>query len=270
MATTFTAVGKASRARDRSLSASRKGRKSGAGGAGLLLSLVLLASASEARPVEVTYELALRSPHVWRGITLRDFPVLNASATARHENGLALQLWVGLDASDDDGRGGEVQEIDVDLSHTWETASTSFTLGYVALVFPGGIDPTGELYARARFKGLLAPAVEVFYNVDLLRDVFAQVSFGHTWRLGRDWVPSVRATMAYAGGEYAAFFGGSQAGLHHWGLQVDFDRARRKTPTPRPYGIKFRLGYSESLNENVLPDQPARLWSGLYLSLSHP
>lgn len=216
--------------------------------------------------VPVDYELAVRSPHVWRGITLRKFPVLNVSATAQWPRGFAAQLWVGLDLSDGNGREGEVQEIDLDVSYTRETDGGAFTLGFVELFFPGGgIGNTGELYVKLQSKGLLAPRLEIFYNVDLLEDVFALFSLSHRWQLAEHWAPSLTTHLAYAGEEYAAFFGGSRAGLHHWGLHLDVDFLR-----PRRSGLKLRLGYSKSFDGQVLPDQPADFWGGVYLSIQQP
>ena len=227
--------------------------------------LLVLAWPEDACAMEVDYELAVRSPHVWRGITLREFPVLNASATARHPKGFAAQLWVGLDLSDDNQLEGEVQEIDLDVSYTWDTDQASFTLGFIELWFPGGsIDRTVELYAKWQHKGLLAPRLEINYNADLLHDLFALFSLSHRWPLSQLWHPSATATLAYAGEEYARFFGGSQAGLHHWGLNFDLDYR------PQRSGIKFRLGYSKSLNHDVLPDQPVDFWGGVYLTIRQP
>lgn len=231
----------------------------------LSVCFVGLAAPVTASPrLDVTYELALRSPHVWRGITLRQFSVFNASATARHDSGLALQLWVGIDLGDGNGRQGEVQEIDIDLSRTWQSPRQTFTLGYVELIFPGGIDNTGELYAKWRGRGALVPSLEVFYNVDLLRDVFVQLSLRRRWELAEGKALSATFTAAYAGIEYAKFFGGSEAGPHHWGVNLDFDLG------PRRSGLTFRLAYSESLDEAVLPEQPSRLWGGIYWNLPRP
>ena len=227
--------------------------------------LLVLVWPREARAVAIEYQLAVRSPHVWRGITLREFPVLSASATARYTNGFTAQLWVGIDLSDDNASKGEVQEIDLDVSYTWDTDRASFTLGFVELLFPSGsIDSTIELYGKWQSKGLLAPRLEVYYNADLLQDVFALFSLSHRWQLSQHWTPSATSTLAYAGEEYARFFGGSQAGLHHWGLQLDLDFR------PRRSGIKLRLAYSKSLNDKVLPDQPVDLWGGVYLSILQP
>lgn len=231
-------------------------------GPSLLLVATLLSLPQAGRAVQITYELAVRSPHVWRGITLREFPVLNASATVVTHNGFAAQLWLGIDLEDDNGRQGEIQEIDLDLSYTWDTEHQSITLGFVELFFPGGIDETGELYAKWQSKRPLRPRFEIFYNVDLLQDTFALFSLSHPWRPSEPWAPTLTASVAYAGADYARFFGGSRAGLHHWSLQLDFDLAVRH------YDAKFRLAYSQSLDDQVLPDQPARLWGGLYLSLS--
>jgi len=206
------------------------------------------------------YEFAVRSPHVWRGITLRDFAVANASVTIRFPNGFAAQLWLGLDLGDGDGRRGEVQEIDIDLSKTWDLESAQLTAGIVELIFPGGIDPTGEVYFKWQAKRLLRPGINVYYNYDLLRDVFAEFTLSHRWRESDIWSPSVSGQVAYSGADYARFFDGSKAGLHHWGLQLDLDHQM-----PRK-NIKFRLGYSRSIDEEVLPDQPSRFWGGIYWS----
>ncbi len=223
-----------------------------------LLSLFLGTGASSS--ADHLYELAVRAPHVWRGITLRDFAVANSSVTFQFLNGFAVQLWFGLDLGDGDGRRGEVQEIDIDLSRTWDLESARLTAGIVALIFPGGIDPTGEIYFKWQSKRFLSPQVNIFYNFDLLHDVFAEFTLGHRWREASTWSPAVSGQVAYSGADYARFFGGSKAGLHHWGLQLDLDYQM-----PRK-NLKLRIGYSRSIDEEVLPDQPSRFWGGIYWS----
>ena len=214
--------------------------------------------------VRVTGEVAVRYPHVWRGITLRDFPVLATSATLHFAGGTVLQLWAGLDLGDGDGRQGEVQEIDVDLSHSWTFGTTSMTLGYVGLIFPDGIETTGEAYLKWRSQGRFQPAIQAYYNVDLLEDLFVDASFGESWSRSPHWKVVARANLAWAGAEYAKFFGGSRAGLHHAGLLLSFQRLTRKSE------LEVRVGFSESLDSRVLPDQSDRLWIGVYLRAHHP
>lgn len=226
----------------------------------LVVLLSLFLGTGAASSADHVYEFAVRSPHVWRGITLRDFAVANASVTIQFSKGFAVQLWFGLDLGDGDGRRGEVQEIDIDLSKTWNLESTRLTAGIVELIFPGGIDPTGEVYFKWQSKRFLKPQINLYYNYDLLHDVFAQFTLGHRWRESDIWSPAVSGQVAYSGADYARFFDGSKAGLHHWGLQLDLDYQM-----PRK-NIKLRLGYSRSIDEEVLPDQPSRFWGGIYWS----
>lgn len=227
-----------------------------------LLVVVVALSASRVIAQETSYEIAVRYPHVWRGISLRDFPILSLSATSRHHSGFTFQTWVGIDLADDNGRQGDIQEVDLDLSYQWQGEDAALAVGYVELIFPQGIDNTGELYAKVFSKRHGRPRLEVYYNVDLLRDVFALFSFGEAWLMTNSWTASLRATVAYSGKEYAAFFGGSHSGLHHWGLSGDLDYQFAS------YGLKLRLGYSDRFDERVLPTQKNRVWGGVFWTLS--
>ena len=229
----------------------------------ICLFLNLLASTVEA---SFQYELGLRSRHAWRGITLRSFPVLSASATYEHR-GIAGQLWVGMDLADDQGRGGEIQEVDLDVSYTHTLSRGSFSLGYVALIFPDGLETTGEFYVKLSTDLPLQPGVEIYYNPDLLKDFFAILSVRQGRPIGESFRISAFANVAYAGTDYARFFGGSEEGFHHWGVGLDFDFLSRPGPNGQ---IRMRIGYSDSLNRLVLPEQPDRFWAGLYFTLSHP
>lgn len=217
---------------------------------------------SRAETAQLTYELGLRPNHVWRGISLRDFPILYTSVTAQHPSGLAAQVWIGIDLGDGDGRQGEIQEIDLDLSHTWASGHSSITLGYVALLFPEGIETTGEIYARWRSGRRWQAGLDLYYNPDLLRDLYASASLRRSWSLPEAWSLATVATVAHAGVEYARFFDGSEGGWHHWSLHLDLTRLLGRQ------SLTARLGYSRNLDHRVLPDQPIRWWGGVSWAFS--
>ncbi len=228
----------------------------------LALCAVELLAGAAAQAATVDYEVAYRYPHVWRGITLREFPVFTASTEVSHENGLGVGFWIGVDLEDDNGRLGEIQEIDIDLFYDRRFAALELRVGYVELIFPGGIDSTGEAYLKLRSQRVWSPALELYYNVDLLRDLFARVSLERSWTPSRRWAATVGGSLAWAGVEYSKFFGGTDSGLHHWGAHFDLEATRRSS------GVRLRLAYSDTLNEAVLPEQPQRLWGGLYYRLT--
>ena len=229
----------------------------------LLLILAILALSGPLTATEVSYEMSYRSQHVWRGISLRQFPVFSTSATISHDSGFGANLWLGLDLSDDNSQGGEVQEIDLDFFYGWNSPRWSGQAGYVELIFPGGsVDRTGEAYLKLEARAPLSPRLEVYYNTDLLRDAFALLSLGPRAQLSERWSGSLTGTIGWAGKRYAEFFGATAAGLHHWSAHLDLSRATG------PWAVKFRLAYSDNIDPKVLTDQPIHFWSGVYLSFS--
>ncbi len=219
-------------------------------------------SASTAAAAEFTYAFAYRYPHVWRGITLREFPVFNVSATMDHPSGFGLSFWAGLDLSNERHQAGEVQEIDLDFYYRWDLGQISFKAGYVELIFPGGIDSTGEAYLHLRSKTLLSPSLEINYNVDLLRDYFVLLHLQDSRQLNRKISASLKTTIAYAGEQFARFFDATDPGWHHWGATGDLDFALAKG------ALKLRMAYSDSLDQQVLREQPVKLWGGIYFSIT--
>ncbi|MCH9646584.1 MAG: hypothetical protein K0U98_00010 [Deltaproteobacteria bacterium] len=226
----------------------------------ILATFLQLFVTKESCAVESTHQIAYRYPHVWRGITLRDFPVLNISSTFSFDRGLSLQVWAGLDLSDGDGRAGEVQEIDIDLYYQRQRGRWDVRFGYIGLIFPGGIDPTGEAYAQIGANVPGSPRLEVYYNVDLLQDLFALFHVQENWRLSEKWQASWVGTLGISGREYARFFGATESGFHHWSTHLDLRYALRN------HFITFRLAYTENLDNKVLRDQPVSLWGGIYFS----
>ncbi|MEM7048295.1 MAG: hypothetical protein AAF604_01490 [Acidobacteriota bacterium] len=224
------------------------------------LFLLLAALSLPVAASEVSYEVGLRPRHVWRGITLRQFPVLSAAATVNYRNGIGGQVWIGVDLADDNGRSGEIQEIDLDLFYDRRVGLFDLRFGYVELIFPGGIDNTGELYFKARAGNAWSAGVEAYYNVDLLEDLFVLVDLRREFRRGDLWGASVATGLGWSGEEYARFFDGREAGFHHWSLTLDLDHRRDRT------SWKLRLAYTDNLQSEVLPEQPIHLWGGLYLT----
>ena len=229
---------------------------------GVVLAVVLF-SGAPGQAVDWVPEIAVRYPHVWRGITLREFPILAVSTTASMNNGLGFNAWVGLDLANDNERLGEVQEIDLEVHYRRSVGPVGFTLGYIQLIFPEGIDPTGEAYLHIQGPGPLAPRLEIHHNVDLLKDTFVLFHVQRRWdvsaRSHLRWV----GTVAYSGEEFSRFFDGSRAGWHHWGTTVDFSVGDDGRSTV------LRLSYSDTLDAEVLPRQANRLWAGVYFRWSY-
>jgi len=228
-----------------------------------IVSLLWLSLAgSQLSAAEVSYDLASRYPHVWRGITLREFPVFSAAATITHGSGFGSSFWLGMDLSDERGQGGEIQEINIDLFYRRKLGPVDLKTGYLELIFPGGISNTGEAYLHMTSETLLSPSLEINYNVDLLRDYFLLFHLGESWATSSRSQLSMRGTVAYAGEEFAKFFGASRAGWHHWAATCDLD-----LPLGRG-SLKLRMAYTETLNQAVLADQPVNLWGGIYFSFT--
>ena len=213
-----------------------------------------------AAAASLEHQMSFRYPHVWRGITLREFPVASVATTASFGKGFHLNLWAGMDLGDGDGRAGEVQEIDIDLYYQRTVGEVSLRAGYIALIFPDGIETTGEAYLQVGVERSLSALLEIYYNVDLLSDYFILLNLGKGLSLTPAVDLTLTGTLGYSGLEYARFFGGRESGFHHGQISLDTSWKLRDLT------LTLRLAHTENLREEVLENQPVSTWGGFYLT----
>jgi len=215
--------------------------------------------------VEVGYGLDLVSAYVWRGITFTEGLVHQPSITVAHSNGFSLNVWGTMDLDDYNGIEGEFFEVDITLSYAFPTnGKVSFEVGMIDYLFPNfkGAE-TKEVYASVGWDLRIAPTVAVYYDFDEFEDFYATFSIASSIALGRDNLSfDWELLAAYAGDDFAIANGGGTGGGLFNGLAT-----AALTYAPDEGGtVSGFVAYTDSLDTDVLVEQPVDLFAGVSFS----
>lgn len=227
------------------------------------LTLVAIAVAAPPVAAEVTYELGLASAYVWRGITFTDGAVFQPSVTADHESGFSFNAWGNLDSDDVNGLSGDFQEVDLTLSYGFGGDAVSAEVGYIEYLFPNGVGPgTRELYLSVGFDTVLSPSLSVYYDLDEIDDFYATAGVEWSRQLDGGWSTALGLLAGFAGEGFAAVAGGVEGGAFNGEARftLTWERAR--------WSAGGFVAYTDSLDRDVLPDQPVDLHGGVFLGLT--
>ncbi len=124
--------------------------------------------------------------YVWRGINYTDGMVFQPSFIASN-NGLNFSLWGNIDASNVNGRSGDLSEVDYSLEYGWTSGKLDFSTGFIYYDYPGSTDPsTGEIYASISFKTLLSPCLKVY------RDCIKADGFSGSFELSHSFEKAIK------------------------------------------------------------------------------
>lgn len=237
-------------------------RSAGAAGAwAVLATAVTLAAPAAAPAAEVTYELGFASAYVWRGITLTDGPVLQPAVRIAHGSGVALELWGNVDLDDDNDLAGEIGEARITVDYGHRFGAFELGGGLTEYLFPNTPYPgTREAYLRAAYHTAVTPKLELYYDFDEIQGLYARLSLAWERPLGASWRSTLEASAAWAESGFAV---SGEGGPHDAGLELHLERRFRKLD------LRLDAGWTDSLDENVLPDQPTSFWGGATIALRH-
>ena len=225
---------------------------------------ILTFTPSASAEIETSYSLDLISAYVWRGITFTDGLVLQPSVTVAHDNGFSLNVWGNLDLDDYNGIEGDFQEVDITLSYAFPTeGKVSFEVGLIDYLFPNFVGAeTKEVYASVGWDLALAPTVSIYYDFDQVEDFYGTFSISGGTSIGTDLSFDWELLAGFAGDDFAiANGGGTEGGLFN-GLAT---AAVTYAPEDR-WNISGFVAYTDSLDNNVLVEQPVDVFVGLLFS----
>lgn len=223
-------------------------RARAAGAWAVLAAAVALAAPAAAPAAEVAYELGFASAYVWRGIALTDGPVFQPAVRIAHGSGVALELWGNVDLDDDNDLAGEIGEVRITVDFGRRLGAFELGGGLTEYLFPNTPYPgTREVYLRAALHAVVTPKLELFYDFDEIEGLYARLSFAWERPLGPDWRSTLEASAAHA---ESGFSLSGEGGPHDAGLELRLERTFRKLD------LRLDAGWTDSLDENVLPDQP--------------
>ena len=213
------------------------------------------ASAAESR-----FDLGFYSAYVWRGITLTDDPVFQPSAKLSFDSGFSFKVWGNVDLGDDNDTLGEISQIDLTFEYAWNLDAFTIALGLIEYSFPNTPFPgTREVYLRLGYSGLVSPRLQVYYDVDEIEGGYANLAIVVAPGLSKFWRFAFEISAGAADENFAI---GGQAGLHDGNVKLGFDYVGDTV------SVGIVGAYTESLDDEVLLEQPVQFWGGVYLGFT--
>jgi hypothetical protein len=230
--------------------------------AGLLAAAAALAGPASAE-VNATYTNDFVSAYVWRGITVTDGVVWQPQVTVAHGSGFALNVWGNWDWTDDNDLEHEFIEVDITPSFTFDTGSDlAASVGLIEYIFPNSgafDDATTEAWFSLGWNGTITPTLAVYYDFDAVDDLYANLSVTYAHGVATDTTFKFALAAGYAGDDFAGFYaGGIDSGF--------FDGRATLTLAYAPegkWGIGGYVAYSDTLDDDVLPEQVVDLFGGI-------
>jgi uncharacterized protein (TIGR02001 family) len=224
------------------------------------LIVLLFAAPSDATAVELRYEAGLYSHYVWRGITLTDGAVFQPSVGIDHESGVSVELWGNVDLSEENDTEVEINEARLDVGWGRSFGKLELAAGVVEYLFPNTPYPgTREVYMNLGYRAFVSPRLELYYDVDEIDGGYGRLALAWERELAGAWNLALEGAVGYASAEFAI---GAEKGLHDAGLEIRVARAFD------PIELSFSGGWTDTLDDRVLPEQPTNFWAGVAIGAS--
>lgn len=222
---------------------------------------------TQATAAEVTAALDTNTAYVWRGLTFNDGFVLQPSLDVA-VNGFNFNVWGNFDLDDYDGAvdSGEFSEIDLTASYTRRIGPVDASIGVIEYLFPAGADSTSEIFLGLSMDVGAGFSVgsTLYYDFDQVDDFYIAANVGYSYSINEPTTLGVSGTISYAGEDFANFYaGGTDGGFFNYTLSTSLDYA-----VTEALGIGVSINYSDSMDEDVLPDDAVdtKVYGGVRLS----
>lgn len=217
---------------------------------GLLVSAIVFAGAMPAAAADATAGADIASAYVWRGITFNDGMVAQPYVDVAAGD-FAINVWGNYDIADYNGRleENEFSEIDLTLSYALPVETVDITIGHIEYLFPNGGQGTSEVFVSAYVSPLknFSLGMDAYYDYGEVDDYYLAATLAYTLSLDSSLELGARATAGLAGNDFSP---GSDSGLHEYTLAVN-----ASYPVARNLDLTAVFAYTDSLDEDVLPDQ---------------
>jgi len=196
--------------------------------------------------------------YVWRGMTFNEGLVIQPALNASSEGGFGVNVWANMDIDDYDGamKAGEISEVDITLSYSFEAVSFELTAGIIEYPYShqstedmGALPGTREVYvsvSRDIGSGVSAGS-GLYYDFDKVEDYYAMLSMGYSVSLNEVIAVALSGSVGHIGKDMSL---GGRAGLN------DYTVATKVTfVVSKDFSITGTVGYTDTLYDEVLPDQ---------------
>lgn len=243
----------------------------------------LQARAAEEAATKVTARADIISAYVWRGITVNEGWVVQPSLDIATPSGVGLNVWGNVNLDDYDGRfqENEFGELDPTITYAFSVGPVSLTVGVLEYLYPhqvttsgssnavhtGATPGTRELMAKAETQVMetLSVSASFYYDADEYDDFYANIGLKYAPVIIKDKLSAeMGALVGYAGKDWAVGNSlGTKGGFHEWNVY-----AAATVKLTAQLDASANLGYTDTLDKDVLPEQDTNLYGGVSLSTS--
>ena len=221
----------------------------------LVATLALLGpGVASAHAADASFSLDFGNAYIWRGIVLNDDGVaqfsLDASGLDAWGVPIGFNVWGNYDIGtfDDAIEGTEISELDLTV---YLTLPYGFETGYIEYQFPTTIGDTRELYVSWSKEMLLTPTIAVYYDFGAVNSAYTSFDLTYSAALGQKVSLDLGGLVGLAGKGWAETVGGTKGGFFNYNLSAALGFQANDT-----FGLQGTVGYSGSLDTDVLPKQP--------------
>lgn len=215
-------------------------------------------AAGTAVGAEATAGADVASAYVWRGITFNDGLVVQPYVDVAAGNGFAINVWGNYDIDDYDNTldDNEFSEIDLTLSYGFSLDPVDITVGHIEYLFPNGGEGTSEVFLSAYISLLegVSAGVDAYYDYDVVEDYYISASLAYDVTLDSGLGLGAGASAGYAGEDFTI---GPDDGLHEYTFS-----ANASFPVTDAVGLSAFVAYTDTFDEDVLPEQDVDLYGG--------
>ena len=232
---------------------------------GLVVLSLLVCGAGSASAADASLGADLVSAYVWRGLTVNDGLVAQPYVDVAADN-FAVNVWGNYDIDDYDGalKSNEFSEIDLTVSYALPVEAADISIGHIEYLFPNGGTGTSEVFLSTWLSLLdnLSIGVDAYYDYGEVDDFYVSAGCSYDLAFDSGLGLGASASAGYAGEDFTeAYSGAEDGGLHEYTLGLN-----ASYPLPRGLSVSAFLAYSDSIDEDVLPDQDEDLFGGAGVS----
>lgn len=230
-----------------------------------LVALTAGGAASQATAATATVALDTYSAYMWRGLTFNDGFVLQPSIDVS-ANGFAINVWANYDLDDYNGVVEENQfsEIDLTASYAFKLGAVDASVGIIEYAFPTtyptsyngdpkAVKNTAEVFAGLSYdlgRGFVVSS-KLYYDIDEVNDFYMTAGLGYSYSVNDKTTLGLSGLISYAGDDFAAFYApdSTDGGFFNYMLTASV-----KYMVTDAFGVSANINYTDSMDDNVLPD----------------
>lgn len=228
---------------------------------GLVVLSLLVCGGSKTFAADASFGADFVSAYVWRGITVNDGLAAQPYVDVAADN-FAVNVWGNYDIDDYGGavESNEFSEIDLTVSYTLPVDAVDISIGHIEYLFPNGGTGTSEVFVSTWLPLLdnLSMGVTAYYDYGEVDDFYVSAGLAYDMAFDSGLGLGASVSAGYAGEDFTeAYSGVEDGGLHEYTLGLN-----ASYPLPRDLSVSVFIAYSDSIDEDVLPDQDEELFGG--------